>query len=111
MKKKLTKTFVILLTCALLFASMATAVGAESGRHTASLGDLDAICLGTREKKSFFGLIKKQERYLEFRTHGIMGIDAPIVVGEYDEDKEEFRMFLEKAKQFASDNDIVIQKI
>ena len=42
MKKKLTKTFVILLTCALLFASMATAVGAESGRHTASLGDLDA---------------------------------------------------------------------
>lgn len=41
MKKKLTKTFVILLTCALLFAIFATAVGAESGRHRASLGDLD----------------------------------------------------------------------
>ncbi len=41
MKKKLTKTFVILLTCALLFALFATAISAESGRHTASLGDLD----------------------------------------------------------------------
>lgn len=41
MKKNMTKTFVILLTCALLFASMVSAVGAEAGRHTASLGDLD----------------------------------------------------------------------
>ncbi len=85
--------------------------GTATRKYVIRLGDLDGIFLGTREKKSFFGLIKKQERYLEFRTHGIMGIDAPIVVGEYDEDKEEFRMFLEKAKQFASDNDIVIQKI
>ena len=85
--------------------------GTATRKYVIRLGDLDGIFLGTREKKTFFGLIKKQERYLEFRTHGIMGIDAPIVVGEYDEDKEEFRMFLEKAKQFASDNDIVIQKI
>ena len=85
--------------------------GTATRKYVIRLGDLDAICLGTREKKSFFGLIKKPERYLEFRTHGIMGIDAPIVVGEYDEDKEEFRMFLEKAKQFASDNDLEIQKI
>ena len=85
--------------------------GTATRKYVIRLGDLDGIFLGTREKKSFFGLIKKQERYLEFRTHGIMGIDAPIVVGEYDEDKEEFRMFLEKAKQFASDNDIEIQKI
>ena len=85
--------------------------GTATRKYVIRLGDLDVICLGTREKKSFFGLIKKQERYLEIRTHGIMGIDAPIVIGEYDEDKEEFRMFLEKAKQFASDNDLVIQKI
>ena len=85
--------------------------GTATRKYVIRLGDLDAIRLGTREKKSFFGLIKKQERYLEFVTHGIMGIDAPIVVGEYDEDKEEFRMFLEKAKQFASDNDITIEKV
>lgn len=85
--------------------------GTATRKYVIRLGDLDGIFLGTREKKSFFGLIKKQERYLEFRTHGIMGIDAPIVVGEYDEDKEEFRMFLEKAKQFASDNDLKIEKI
>lgn len=41
MKKKLTKTFVILLTCASMLAALVSAVGAESGRHTASLGDLD----------------------------------------------------------------------
>ncbi len=85
--------------------------GTATRKYVIRLGDLDGIFLGTREKKSFFGLIKKQERYLEFRTHGIMGIDAPIVVGEFDEDKEEFRMFLEKAKQFASDNDLKIEKI
>ncbi len=85
--------------------------GTATRKYVIRPGDIDGIYLGTRVKKSLFGLIKKQERYLEIRTHGIMGIDAPIVIGEYDEDKEEFRMFLEKAKQFASDNDIVIEKI
>lgn len=41
MKNKLIKTFVILLTCASMLAALVSAVGAESGRHTASLGDLD----------------------------------------------------------------------
>lgn len=41
MKNKLIKTFVILLTCVLLTACFATAVGAESGRYTAELGDID----------------------------------------------------------------------
>ena len=85
--------------------------GTATRKYVIRVGDIDAICLGTREKKVLFGLIKKQERYLEIRTHGIMGIDAPIVIGEYDEDKEEFRMFLEKAKQFASDNDLTIEKV
>lgn len=85
--------------------------GTATRKYVIRVGDIDGIYLGTREKKALFGLIKKQERYLEIRTHGIMGIDAPIVVGEFDEDKEEFRMFLEKAKQFASDNDITIEKI
>ena len=85
--------------------------GTATRKYAIRVGDIDGIYLGTREKKALFGLIKKQERYLEIRTHGIMGIDAPIVVGEFDEDKEEFRMFLEKAKQFASDNDIKIEKI
>lgn len=85
--------------------------GTATRKYVIRVGDIDGIYLGTREKKALFGLIKKQERYLEIRTHGIMGIDAPIVVGEFDEDKEEFRMFLEKAKQFASDNDIKIEKI
>ena len=85
--------------------------GIETKKYTIRLGDIDGFYLGTREKKSFFGLIKKPERYLEIRTHGILGIDKPIVFGEFDEDKEEFRMFLEKAKQFVSDNNLTIEKI
>ena len=85
--------------------------GTATRKYVIRLSDIDGIYLGTREKKALFGLIKKQERYLEIRTHGIMGIDAPIVIGEFDEDKDEFRMFLEKAKQFASDNDLTIQKL
>ncbi len=84
--------------------------GTGTRKYVIRLGDIDGITLGTREKKTFFGLIKKPERYLEIRTHGIMGIDAPIVFGEFDEGKDEFMMFLEKAKQFAGDNDIVIEK-
>lgn len=86
--------------------------GTGTRKFVIRLGDLDGIFLGTREKKVLFGLVKKQERYLEIRTHGIQGIDAPIVVGEFDKnDDDDFRMFLEKAKQFAGDNDLKIEKI
>lgn len=100
----------------ILFASKTIEYEGQYGTGTRKfvirLGDLDGIFLGTREKKMLFGLIKKKERYLEIRTHGIQGIDAPIVVGEFDKgDDEDFRMFLEKAKQFAGDNDLTIQKI
>ena len=84
--------------------------GTATRKYVIRLGDLDAICLGTREKKSFFGLIKKQERYFEITTKGIMGIDAPIVYAESDEGKDEYDMLVEKLKQFCGNNEIAIVK-
>ena len=66
--------------------------------------------LGTREKKVLFGLIKKQERFFEITTKGIMGIDAPIVYAESDEGKDEYDMAVEKLKQFCGNNNITIGK-
>lgn len=86
--------------------------GTATRKYVIRLGDLDGLYLGTREKKVLFGLMKKKERYIEIRTHGIQGIDAPIVIGEFDKDSdEEFTMFLEKVKQFAGDNDLELHKV
>ena len=80
--------------------------GNASRKYEIRLGDIEAISLGTRETKVFFGLIKKQERYFEIVTRGIQGIDAPIVCTESEEGKEEYDMAVEKLKQFCGNNDI-----
>ncbi|MGN1345334.1 MAG: hypothetical protein ACI4V1_01000 [Eubacteriales bacterium] len=85
--------------------------GTGTRKYEIRLSEIDGIFLGTRERKVLFGLIKKQERYLELRTHGIAGIDAPIIYAESEEGRDEFNMFLEKAKQFAGDNDLKIERI
>lgn len=84
--------------------------GTGSRKYEIRLSDIEAISVGTREKKALFGLIKKQERYFEIATKGIMGIDAPIVFTESDEGRDEYNMILEKLKQFCGNNDITIAK-
>lgn len=39
--------------------------GTGSRKYEIRLSDIEAISVGTREKKALFGLIKKQERYLK----------------------------------------------
>ncbi len=99
----------------LLFASKTIeydgTYGNASRKYEIRLSNLDGIYTGTRERKVLFGLIKKQERYIEIRTHGIQGIDAPIVYSESEEGRDEYNMLLEKAKQFAGNNEIKIERI
>lgn len=82
--------------------------GIETKKYEIKLGSIESVSTGVREKKALFGLIKKQERYFEIVTKGIMGIDAPIVFAEFDEDKDEYNMQLEKLKQFCGNNGIEI---
>lgn len=84
--------------------------GTATRKYEIRLGDIESISTGTREKKVLFGLVKKQERYFEIVTKGIMGIDAPIVYAESDEGKDEYNMLLEKLKQFCGNNDIALSK-
>lgn len=84
--------------------------GTATKKYEIKLKDIESVSTGTREKKALFGLIKKQERYFEIVTKGIMGIDAPIVYSESDEDKHEYEMQLEKLKQFCGNNEITINK-
>ena len=84
--------------------------GTATRKYEIRLGDIEAVALGTREKKVLFGLIKKQERFFEITTKGIMGIDAPIVYAESDEGKDEYDMAVEKLKQYCGKNNITIGK-
>ncbi len=82
--------------------------GTTTKKYEIKLSNIESVSVGTREKKVLFGIIKKQERCFEIVTKGIMGIDAPIVYSESDEDAHEYNIQLEKLKQFCGNNDIAI---
>lgn len=80
--------------------------GTSPRKYVITLPQIESVSVGTREKKILFGLIKKNEKTITITTKGVHGIDEPIVYAESDDGADEFARVLEKAKQFASDNEI-----
>lgn len=84
--------------------------GTAPHKYEIRLKDIESIALKTREKKVFFGLIKKQERYIEITHKGIMGLDNPLVYSESEEGKDDYNDNVEKLKQFCGNNEIPLNK-
>ena len=84
--------------------------GTAPHKYEIRMKDIESIAMKTREKKVFFGLIKKQERYIEITHKGIMGLDNPLIYSESEEGKDDYNDNLEKLKQFCGNNEIPLNK-
>lgn len=84
--------------------------GTAPQKYEIRLKDIESIALKTREKKVLFGLIKKQERYIEITHKGIMGLENPLIYSESEEGKDDYNDNVEKLKQFCGNNEIPLTK-
>ena len=84
--------------------------GTAPHKYEIRMKDIESIAMKTREKKVFFGLIKKQERYIEITHKGIMGLDNPLIYSESEEGKDDYNDNVEKLKQFCGNNEIPLNK-
>ena len=84
--------------------------GTAPHKYEIRVKDIESIALKTREKKVLFGLIKKQERYMELTHKGIMGLENPLIYAEGEEGKDEYNDNVEKLKQFCGNNEIPLTK-